>query len=90
MSVEELIGLQRMLSLSRSSLERVVGSICVAGLLKKRLAALPDEALGQLMFDYVWPGMSAFGPETTICEVAAERLLNCSPVLVKTTKEINR
>jgi hypothetical protein len=74
-SVEGLIEEQRRLSASKNPFERVVGTLCVAGLLKERLAALPDEAVGQLMFDYVWNDMNVFSPELTICEVASERLL---------------
>ena len=36
---------------SKNPFERVVGTLCVAGLLKQRLAALTDAAVGQLMFD---------------------------------------
>lgn len=73
-SVEGLIEEQRRLSVSKNTFERVVGALCVAGLLKERLAALPDEAVGQLMFDHVWNDMNVFSPELTICEVATERL----------------
>ena len=79
MSVEGLIGLQRTLSLSRNPFERVVGALLVSGLLKERLAELTDQAIAQLMVDYVWLDMNAFGPETTICEVATQRLLHSSP-----------
>lgn len=79
LSVEELIEAQRTLSLSRNPFERVLGALCVCGILKARLAALPDEALAQLMFHYVWNDMNLFSPELTICQVATERLLG-SPV----------
>ena len=39
-SVEGLIEEQRRLSASKNPFERVVGTLCVAGLLKERLAAL--------------------------------------------------
>ncbi len=74
-SVEGLIEAQRRLSVSKNPFERVVGTLCVAGILKARLAALPDEAVGQLMFDHVWNELGIFGPELAICEVATERLL---------------
>jgi hypothetical protein len=74
-SVEGLIEAQRKCSVSPNPFERVVGSLLVAGRLKKRLALLPDEAVGQLMFDVVWNVMDVFSPELTICEVATERLL---------------
>ena len=73
-SVEGLIEAQRRLSASNNPFERVVGTLCVAGLLKQRLAALPDEALAQLIVDYVWNDMNVFSPELTICEAATERL----------------
>lgn len=73
MSVEGLIGLQRTLSLSRNPFERVIGALCVAGILKARLAVLPDEAVGQLMVDHVTE-LNLLGPESVIVEVASERL----------------
>jgi len=86
-SVERVIEAQKRLSASKNPFERVVGTLCVAGLLKQRLAALPDKAVGQLMFDYVWNSMNVFSPELTICEVATERLLQPSSVLGKSAKE---
>ena len=74
-SVEGLIEAQRKFSVSRNPFERVVGSLCVAGLLKGKLSALPDQAVGQLMLDCVWNVMDAFSPEMVICQVATERLL---------------
>jgi protein-tyrosine phosphatase len=73
--VEELIEAQRTLSLSRNPFERVIGTLCVAGALKERLATLPDIAIGRLMSNYVWHDMNVFGPELAICQVATERLL---------------
>ena len=86
-SVEGLIEQQRRLSVSKNTFERVVGALCVAGLLKQRLAALPDAAVGQLMFDHVWSELNLLGPESVIVKVASERLLHSSPVLVKSVKE---
>ena len=74
-SVESLIAEQRRLSTSANRFERVVGTLLVSGLLKQRLAALTDAAVGQLMFDHVWNELGIFGPELAICEVATERLL---------------
>jgi len=63
----------------------------VAGLLKKRLASFTDRAVGQLMSDFVWSELNLLGPESVIVEIASERLLHSSPVLVKNTKEnLNR
>ncbi len=74
-SVESLIEEQRRLSVAKNPFDRVVGTLYVAGLLKRRLAALTDAAVGQLMFDHVWNELGIFGPELAICEVATERLL---------------
>jgi hypothetical protein len=90
-SVKGLIEAQRRLSASKKPFERVVGTLCLAGLLKQRLAALTDVAVGQLMFDYVCGEMNVFGPELTICQEATERLLHPSPLLVKSvTKDLTR
>ena len=86
-SVEDLIVEQRRLSASKNPFDRVVGTLCLAGLLKRRLAALTDAAVGQLMFNHVCNEMNVFSPELTICEVATERLLHPTPVLVKSAQE---
>jgi hypothetical protein len=90
-SVEGLIEEQRRLARSKIFFEKVVGTLCVAALLKERLAALTDAAVGQLMVDHVCNEMNVLSPELTICEVATERLIHTSPVLVKSVKEnLNR
>ena len=86
-SVEGLIEEQRRLSASKNPFERVVGTLCVSGILKARLAILPDEAVGQLMFDHVWSELNLLGPESVIVELASERLLHSSPLPAKNTKE---
>ena len=86
-SVDGLIEEQRRLSASESPFERVVGTLCVAGLLKRKLAGLTDAAVGQLMFDLVLDELALFSPAMTICQVATERLLHSSPVPAKNTKE---
>jgi hypothetical protein len=58
----------------------------MAGRLKRKLALLPNEAIGQLMFDHVWNELNLLSPEMTICQEATERLLNSSSV-VRTVKE---
>ena len=58
----------------------------MAARLKKCLSVLPDEAIGQLLFDHVWNVIDVFSPELAICQVATERLIESSSV-VKTTKE---
>jgi hypothetical protein len=89
-SVEGLIEEQRKLAHSKNPFERVVGTLCVAGLLKQRLAALPDAALGQLMFDYVWNDMNVFSPELTICEVATERVLESTIAIVPKAASVEK
>jgi len=63
-----------------------VGSLCVAALLKKRLAVLPDRAIGQLLFDQVWNDLNLLSPEMTICQAATERLLGQELGAQMTTK----
>jgi hypothetical protein len=88
---ERLIEEQRRLARSKNPCERVVGSLCIGVILKERLAALPNSTIGRLMTDYVWSDLNLLGPESVIVEVASERLLHSSPVLVKSVKEnINR
>ena len=86
-SVEGLIEEQRRLSASENAFERVVGTLCVAGLLKRRLAGLTNAAVGQLMCDLVLDELALFSPAMTICQVATERLRHSSLVLVKSDKE---
>ena len=78
-SVEGLIEQHRRLSASENPFERVVGTLYVAGLLKRRLAALTDAAVGQLMFDLGIKRLALFSPAMTICQVATERLRHSSP-----------
>ena len=88
--VEQLIEAQRRCSVSPNPFERVVGSLLVAEMLKKRLALSPNEAVGQLMFDFVWDNIDTFSPELTICQVATERLLNCSSAFKTEQENVNQ
>ena len=74
-TVEGLIEEQRRLSHSKNPFERVVGSLCVAAILKKQLLGLPNSTIGRLMTDYVWSGLNLLGPESVIVEIASERLI---------------
>jgi hypothetical protein len=74
-SVESLIEEQRWLSACKNPFKRVVGSLCVAGALKERLAALSDAMIGRLMFTYVLDDLNLLSPTIIICQVATERLL---------------
>jgi hypothetical protein len=85
-SIEALVEEQRCLASSGNPFERVFGSLLVAALLKQKLASLPNETVGQLMFDFVWNVMDVFSPEMAICQVATERLRN-SPSVITTQKE---
>ena len=87
MGIEGLIGLQRRLSASKNPLERVIGTLCVAGLLKERLAVMTDVAIGHVMLDHVWNDLNLLEPESVIVEIASERLLHSSPALLKSVKE---
>ena len=86
-SLAALIEEQRRLARSKNRFEQVIGTLFVAGVLKRKLAGSSNEALGHLMFEFVLDELGVFSPELTICQAATERLLNFSPVLVKTTKE---
>jgi hypothetical protein len=86
-SVEGLIEAQRRLSHSKNLCERVVGSLCVGAILKKQLMGLPNSTISRLMTDHVWIDLNLLGPESVIVEIASERLLHPSPVLVKSVKE---
>lgn len=84
--IEALIEEQSHFASSKIPFNRMIGALIVAGLLKRRLALLSNEAVGQLMFDFVWNVIDVSSPELAICQVATERLLNSSSV-VKTKKE---
>jgi len=73
--IDELIKEQQRLTFSENPFERVAGTLFLAGALKKELASLPDESIGQLMFDHIWNKLNLLSPEMTICAEATERLL---------------
>ena len=77
--VDELIKEQQRLASSKNPFERVVGALCLAGALKKKLSLLSDKSLAQLMFDHVWNELTLLSPEMTICSEATERMLG-SPI----------
>jgi hypothetical protein len=66
---------QRRLSASKNPFERVVGSLCIAAILKEQLVGLPNSTIGRLMTDYVWSGLNLLGPEIVIVEITSERLI---------------
>jgi hypothetical protein len=74
-SVDVLIEEQRSLAHSKNPFERVVGSLCIAAILKKQLLGLPNSTISQLMTDHIWSGLNLLGPESVIVEIATERLI---------------
>jgi hypothetical protein len=73
-SVDVLIEEQRRLSASKNPFERVIGSLCIAAILKEQLVGLPNSTISRLMTDYVWSGLNLLGPEIVIVEIASKRL----------------
>lgn len=73
--VHALIEAQRKLMNSTHPFEQVVGTLWVAGTLKRRLARLTDWQIGQLLWDHVLDELPLLGPGAAICEHAIRRLL---------------
>jgi len=82
-SVESLIAEQRRLARSKKPIEQVVGSLCVAALLKDRLAALPNHTISQLLTDHIWSDLNLLGPESVIVEIASKRLIESAIAIVR-------
>ena len=89
-SVEGLIAEQRKLARSRKPIEQVVGSLCMAALLKERLAALPNRTISQLLTDQIWSQMNLLGPESVIVESASERLLGSAIGIVPKAARVEK
>jgi hypothetical protein len=89
-SVEGLIEEQRRLGRSKNPIEQVVGSLCVAALLKERLAALPNRTISQLLTDQIWRQMNLLGPESVIVEIASERLLESAITIASNAASIEK
>lgn len=51
---------------------------------------LPDKAIGQLLFKFVLGELNLLGPETMICQVATERLINSSSVVTTKKENLNQ
>ena len=62
----------------------------MAGLLKRELSMLPDKAIGQLLFKFGLGELNLLGPETMICQVATERLINSSSVVTTKKENLNQ
>ena len=81
--LEDLIQEQRGLARSKNPFERVIGSLCVASMLKEQLVRLPNSAVSRLMTDYIWSDLNLLGPESVIVEIASKRLTEkCETSLV--------
>jgi hypothetical protein len=74
-TIRELIERQRRLARSEDIFERVVDTLCQARALGRRLAELTDRQIGQLLIDVVGDRLTISGPEITICQQAALRLI---------------
>ena len=74
LSVHALIAAQQRLMDSKHPFAQVVGTLWVAGTLKRRLAQLTDRQIGQLLWDHVLDELTLFGPDAAICEHAVRRL----------------
>ena len=66
--------MQRTLRDSKRPFQRVMGTLWVNEMLKRRLARLTDKQIAQLMCDYVWGELALFSPEAAICDLATQRL----------------
>ena len=75
-SVEGLIDEQRSLAHSKNPFERVVGSLCIAAILKEQLVGLSNSTIGRLMVDHIWSDLNLVGPESVIVEIVSELLLD--------------
>jgi uncharacterized protein with PIN domain len=73
--LEDLIQEQRSLARSKNPFERVIGSLCVASMLKEQLVRLPNSTISQLMTDNIWCQLNLLEPESVIVEIASERLV---------------
>ena len=72
--VRALVEMQRTLRNSKRPFQRVMGTLWVNEMLKRRLASLTDKQIAQLMCDYVWGELTLFSPEAAICDLATQRL----------------
>ena len=73
--LEDLIQEQRSLARSKNPFERVIGSLCVASMLKGQLVRLPNSTISQLMTDNIWCQLNLLEPKSVIVEIASERLV---------------
>lgn len=79
MTIAELIENQRRRLNSRNPVERLAAALLIPGVLRKRLNHLRDRQIGQLLLDEVWSKLNLWGPESTVCLEAADRLRGLKP-----------
>jgi hypothetical protein len=89
-TVDALIEKQRRLARSKNPCERVVGSLCVAAILKKQLVGLPNSTIGRLMTDYICSEQNLLGPESVIVEIASERLRESGVAMVPRATRVEK
>ncbi|MFZ1008104.1 MAG: hypothetical protein WAN65_14790 [Candidatus Sulfotelmatobacter sp.] len=59
---------------SANRAERLAAALLIRGELTKRLDKLDDHEIGQLLDDEVGAKLNLFGPESTVCDAAVDRL----------------
>jgi hypothetical protein len=69
-----LIAAHRQILGSENAVIRGFGLLYLTGLLRERLSALSDHAIGNLMFDFVWDELSIYSPVGAIVQDATARL----------------
>ena len=74
LTIRQLIQQQRQRLRSSKPVERFAAALLIPCELRKRLNSLNDREIGQLLDDEVVARMNVLGPESTICDVAADRL----------------
>jgi len=89
-SVEGLIQEQQRLARSKNRCERVIGSLCVASMLKDQLVRLPNSTISQLLTDYIWSDLNLLEPESVIVEVATERLIESAIAIVPKAASVEK
>jgi hypothetical protein len=87
-TIRSLIDIQRRLAGSGNPIGRI-GALIAAGVLGRRLAALTDPQIGQLMIDEVDPDLGIAQPEQTICRQATQRLFR-SPGGMLTEEDLQK
>ena len=74
LTIRQLIQLQRQRLRSKNPVERFAAALLIPSELTRRFRRLNDREIGQLLDDEVGARLNVFGPESTICLAAADRL----------------